>query len=583
MSVGRNPADLASPIGPIPGASAARIYSSSEGERRTPRYRSGWPHAILRVGVRDFNTEGPVNPAKHYCIPPLERVDLAEILRLVQREKYFILHAPRQTGKTSILKALADYLNATGEYRCVYANFEVAQTAREDVGRAMHALFDQLGKRAHRSLQDSFVDSNAAELLARHGPDSVLNRMLTLWAEADKKPLVLLIDEIDTLEGDSLISVLRQLRAGYDERPDGFPQCVVLCGVRDVRDYRIFSSSQGSNVSGGSAFNIKAESLRLGDFSEVEVRSLLGQHTAETGQEFEPGAVGRIWQLTLGQPWLVNALAYRACFREKAGRDRTRTIGIAAIDRAKEALILDRVTHLDQLANQLSEERVRRVVLPMIAGSVDARYSSHDLEYVRDLGLVAASGTVRMANPIYAEVIPRELTLTQGSVLESLVSPAWYVSDDGSLNVRRLLTAFQGYFREHSESWVDRYGHREAGPHLVLHAYLQRVVNSGGRITREYAVARGRTDLLIEWPLPKQTLASLASKHVIECKVVGEKSGLQHVIREGLQQTAWYMDHCGAQSGNLVVFDMRTGKTWEERIFTREPEPDQPPITVWGM
>ena len=535
------------------------------------------------MGVRDFNTEGPVDPSDHYCIPPLQRMDLDEVLHLIRRKKYFVLHAPRQTGKTSILKALADHLNATGEYRCVYANFEVGQTAREDVGRAMRALFDQLGKRAHRTLGDPFVDSCAEELLARHAPDSVLNRMLTLWSERDNKPLVLLIDEIDTLQGDSLISVLRQLRAGYDERPDGFPQSVILCGVRDVRDYRIFSGSLGSNVTGGSAFNIKAESLRLGDFTEVEVDSLLRQHTTETGQEFDAGAVGRVWELTRGQPWLVNALAYQACFKDKAGRDRRRPIGVAAIDRAKETLILNRVTHLDQLANQLREERVRRVVLPMLGGSVNAGYSHRDLEYVRDLGLVAAQGQVRMANPIYAEVIPRELTLAQESELESLVSPSWYVRDDGSLDVGRLLTAFQAYFREHSEAWVDRYGHREAGPHLVLHAYLQRVVNSGGRITREYAVARGRTDLLIEWPLPGQALASRASKHVIECKVVGVKSGLQRVTRDGLQQTAWYMDRCGAQSGHLVVFDMRPGRSWEERVFRRDPEPDQPPITVWGM
>ena len=522
-------------------------------------------------------------PKRHYCIPPLSRIDLEAILELVEDMRYLVLHAPRQTGKTSILLALADKLNSTGEYRCVYANFEVGQTAREDVGRAMRALFDQLGKRAHRKLGDSFVDLVGAELLARRAPDSVLNRMLTLWSEADEKPLVLLIDEIDTLQGDSLISVLRQLRAGYDERPDGFPQSIILCGVRDVRDYRIFSSSRGSNVSGGSAFNIKAKSMRLGDFTEGEVRTLLGQHTAETGQEFAPGVVGKIWKLTRGQPWLVNALALQACFEDKTGRDRSSPIDQAAIDQAKETLILNRVTHLDQLANQLSEKRVRRVVLPMIAGSVDAHYSPRDLEYVRDLGLVAASGPVRMANPIYAEVVPRELTITQHSVLESLISPNWYVRDDGSLDLSKLLEAFQGYFRENSESWLERYGHREAGPHLVLHSYLHRVVNGGGCITREYALARRRTDLLVEWPRPGGTLQSNPSKHVIECKVVGERSGVESVVRAGLRQTASYMDLCGAESGHLVVFDMRPEKTWKERIFRRDPEPDQTPVTVWGM
>ena len=163
------------------------------------------------MGAKDFNTEGPVNPAKHYCIPPLERVGLVEILRLVQREKYFVLHAPRQTGKTSILQALAEELSSSGEYSCVCANFEVGQAARADVGRAMRALLNQLGRRARRMLRDNFVKTVLADLITECGPDSVPNEMLTLWSERNDKPLVLLIDEIDSLQGDSLISVLRQL------------------------------------------------------------------------------------------------------------------------------------------------------------------------------------------------------------------------------------------------------------------------------------------------------------------------------------------------------------------------------------
>ncbi|MDE0101093.1 MAG: hypothetical protein OXN89_01815 [Bryobacterales bacterium] len=522
-------------------------------------------------------------PERHYSIPPLSRINLEEVLELVEDMRYFVLHAPRQTGKTSTLLALAAKLNATGDCACLYMNVEPAQTAREDVAEAMRAILTQLGTRARRMLGDTFVRSAQSGLLAECGPHSVLNEMLTLWSEASEKPLVLLIDEIDMLLGDSLISVLRQLRAGYDQRPGGFPQSIILCGVRDPRDYRIFSTSLGKDVTWGSAFNVTAKSLRLGDFTEVEVRALLGQHTAATGQEFAPGVLGRIWHLTRGQPWLVNALALQACFGDKAGRDRSRRIHLAAIDRAKETLILNRVTHLDQLAKQLSQDRVRRVILPMIAGSVNNRYSERDLEYVRDLGLVAAAGPVRMANPIYAEVIPRELTLAQNSELESLVTPTWYVRTDGGLDLPKLLEAFQGYFRENSEAWLERYGHREAGPHLVLQSYLHRVVNGGGRITREYAVARRRSDLLIEWPQRGGTLHSNPSRHVIECKVVGKRSGLERVIREGLRQTESYMDLCAAESGHLVVFDMRPGKTWRERIFRRSPEPVQARITVWGM
>ncbi len=407
--------------------------------------------------------------------------------------------------------------------------------------------------------------------------------VLSEWAASGAKPLILFVDEIDALIGDTLISVLRQLRAGYRDRPRWFPQSVILCGVRDVRDYRIFSAQKGYHITGGSAFNVKAKSLHLGDFHEGEVRSLLLQHSDETGQAFEAGAISRVWELTQGQPWLVNALAYQACFEGQRGRDRSLPVTVAAIDQAKETLILNRVTHLDQLADKLREPRVRRVILPMIAGTSGSQYSKRDLEYVRDLGLATIAGSVRMANPIYAEVIPRELTELQESDLVSLISPHWYVTPDGRLDVAALLAGFQDYFREHSESWLERYGHREAGPQLVLHGYLHRVVNSGGQVTREYAVARGRSDLVIEWPRPGRLLSDRPLKYVIECKVVGEKSALESTILKGLEQTAWYMDRCGAESGHLVVFDLRPNRSWEERVFRRDPEAGARPISVWGL
>ena len=533
--------------------------------------------------MRKFNRTGPVFAERHYCVPPLQRVNLDEILELLADMAYFVLHAPRQTGKTSTLLALQDRLNAAGEYRCLYVNVEGGQAAKEDTARAMQTILGELGTRARRVLQDDFVQQSMEVLLARYGPDACLAECLTRWAERDARPLVLLLDEIDALVGDTLISVLRQLRARYDMRPGGFPQSVILCGVRDVRDYQIYSSREGANVQGGSAFNIKAESLRLGDFSPDEVRELLAQHTAERGQAFAPAALERLWDLTCGQPWLVNALAYEACFRAKPGAGPARPVGVQAIDAAKEALIVRRVTHLDQLADKLREERVRRVILPMLAGSHDWDYSLRDLEYVRDLGLVAPAGEVRIANPIYAEVVPRELTAVLQSGLEIQVDPTWYAQPDGGLDMAGLLSAFQDYFREHAESWVQRYRHAEAGPQLVLHAYLQRVVNSGGRIGREYAVGRGRTDLLIEWRRSGPGGQVRPRKYVVECKVRREKVGLESLLHEGRKQTAKYMDRCGAEAGHLVIFDLRPGRSWDERLFRRDPQPDELPITVWGL
>ena len=530
--------------------------------------------------MRFFNTTGPVVAADHYCIPPLHRVNLEEVLTLIREKRYFVLHAPRQTGKTSALLALRDLLNggSEGAYRCVYVNVESAQTAREHVERGMRAILGSLGTRARRTLGDESLASLWPGILTTFGPEGALQEVLVRWAEAGPSPAVLLIDEIDTLVGDTLIAVLRQLRAGYDERPGGFPQSVILCGVRDVRDYRIHSSAEQTVITGGSAFNVRAASLLIGDFSETDVRGLLAQHTAETGQRFAEAALQAAWELTAGQPWLVNALAQEACFADAAGRDRGRAVTSEAIHSARERIILRRETHLDQLTDKLQEERVRRVIGPLLSGKAAAEsIRPDDLQYVRDLGLVARDTPVRIANPIYREVIPRDLTWTTQEYLPH--DPAWYVDSDGGLNLTRLLSAFQEYFREHSEHWVERFQYREAGPQLLLQAFLHRIVNSGGRVEREYGLGRMRTDLLIVWPAgapPDRT-----RRMVIECKVL--HGSLERTIREGLEQTRAYMDRCGAVEGHLVIFDRTPDKEWQEKLFRRQEPGSDPPITVWGM
>ena len=523
--------------------------------------------------MRFFNTSGPIKPARHYCISPLERLDMAEVLGLVRDEKYFVLHAPRQTGKTSVLLALRDLLNAEGAYCCVYVNIEGAQALREDVEQAMRVILGELASRA-RLIGDDFLSKAWSDIFAEFGPGA-LREALTRWSEAAPKPLVLLIDEIDALVGDSLLSVLRQLRAGYDLRPASFPQSAVLCGVRDVRDYRIHSRSANAVIAGGSAFNIKARSLRLGDFSREEVYALLAQHTEETGQVFTPEALDAVWKQTQGQPWLVNALADETCFRGGADATRDRPITADAVRQAQEQLILRRETHLDQLADKLQENRVRRVVEPLLSGVEQSAFSARDLEYVRDLGLIAQDDPLRIANPIYAEVVPRELTYAAQSGL--VQDTAWYVDADGQLNVVELMTAFQSFFREHSEHWVERFQYKEAGPQLLLQAFLQRIVNSGGRIEGEYGLGRWRTDLLVVWPQGERT-----RRIVIECKVLHKS--LEQTVAAGVEQTASYMDRCAAEAGHLVIFDRGVDRRWEDKVFhCRRVAASGVEIDIWGM
>ena len=238
---------------------------------------------------------------------------------------------------------------------------------------------------------------------------------------------------------------------------------------------------------------------------------------------------------------------------------------------AREALVFRRDTHLDQL----QEERVRRVVEPLLTGARERRFALRDVEYVRDLGLIAQDRPVRMANPIYAEVVPRELSLLPQE--EMADETKWYVDDSGALRIDELLAAFQQFFREHSEHWAGRFQYQEAGPQLLLQAFLQRIVNSGGRIEREYGLGRGRTDLLAEWPQNGG-----AEKFVVECKVLHKS--LERTVAEGVEQTAGYMDRCDAEADHLVVFDRRKGRSWDEKVFRESRTAESgAEVEVWGM
>jgi hypothetical protein len=259
------------------------------------------------------------------------------------------------------------------------------------------------------------------------------------------------------------------------------------------------------------------------------------------------------------------------------GKNRLNPITVDMIVEAKENLVQRRETHLDQLADKLKEDRVRRVIGPVLEGTSLENIAHDDIQYLLDLGLISTSEMgLEIANAIYREIIPRELTTITQYNLEPLYRSSWYVMPDGKLDTMGLLSAFQEFFRENSEIWLERFDYKEAGPHLLLQAFLQRIVNSGGRIDREYGLGRKRTDLLVVWPHPTGV-----QKVVIELKILYKS--LERTMAEGLEQTTGYMDRSGADEGHLVIFDRSSGRKWADKIFRKTMVSDEKTIVVWGM
>ncbi|MFZ4666810.1 MAG: AAA-like domain-containing protein [Prochlorotrichaceae cyanobacterium] len=488
---------------------------------------------------KHFNTAGPCKADIHYMLRPTTR--LPELVALIKQQNYFIIRAPRQVGKTTAMLSLAQELTESGQYLAVLLTLETGAAFPDDPAQAQNSILRRWQNEVR--FKKLPLPSLAQIQAENEGTELDIQTVFQTWAIQSPLPLVLFLDEIDSLQDQTLISVLRQLRAGFPNRPQGFPHSLGLIGMRDVRDYKV-KSGGSDRLHTASPFNIKAESLTLRNFNFEEVQELYQQHTEATGQVFTPEAINHAFYLTDGQPWLVNALARQAT--QVLVKDISQPITIDVINQAKEILIQRQDTHLDSLAERLREDRVKAIVEPILAGEELPNTPEDDRRFVLDLGLVKRSplGGLVIANPIYQDVIPR--VLSQGSQ-DSLpqIRPSW-LNPDGSLHPEKLLNAFLDFWRQHGEPLFKSTPYPEIAPHLVLMAFLHRVVNGGGTLEREYAIGSGRMDLCLRYGAV--TLG-------MELKVW--KEGKKDPLTEGLKQLDKYLSGLGLDTGWLVIFDRR--------------------------
>jgi hypothetical protein len=504
-----------------------------------------------------FNTAGPCIPGEHYMVPPARR--LGRVLELIDDGKYFTLTAGRQTGKTTSLFWLVDHLNAGGQHCAMWVD---VQTAREepDPEKVFRIVLENLGVATARDLPGVELASPGEISTWLTSPQTALRNALRALAERAPRPLVVLFDEADGLVDRAMVSFLTQLRDGYIGRSKlPFPHSVALVGMRQVRDYGLAEEDRLviSWLGTSSPFNITAEAPTLATFTRTDVEELLQQHTTTTGQPFEPEAVALIYDLSQGHPWLANALADQIVDRDL--RDRSLPITAAHVEAAKETILLERRTHIDSLIARLREPRVRRILDPMLAGEqTDGDVLDDDFAYVVGLGLLRRSeGVYQIANPIYREVIPRALTYVRQGQIQLV--PSRFVRADGSLDMPLLMSAWQTFWRKDGHRAAEGFHYRESGPHLMLMAFLQRVVNGGGQLQREYALGRGALDLVVGWK---------DEHHAVEVKLRRDTE----TEADGIEQLAGYLDSLGLTEGWLVLFDLRSPRPWAERLWNRDVE-----------
>lgn len=526
---------------------------------------------------------------------------------------YFLMRAPRQSGKTTYLNALRDQINKEGKYYALLCSLE-ALDGVSDTETATVALVSQIN--------DSLKFSKVEKLVNLFRPDNLLpnfnfslriRSILNYICENLDKDLILFFDEADCLAPEPLIPFLRQIRQGYNMRDTAsFPRSLALIGMRDIRDYLSQVRPDSESALLASPFNITKGSLSLANFTQKDIKALYAQHTEATGQKFQPAAIDRACRWSGGQPWLINSLAFEIVERSLR-RDYSKAITGKHMDQAAQALILRGETHFDSLRKRLKEPRVRRIMEAVLVGAKQSSIgiSEEDLQYAIDLGLLKkdSNDSYQPANPIYQEIIIRALTFNfQKGVSANLpdnIGREWM--DGKNLDMSALLLRFQAFWRENREmlatdNAIDSFAFNdsdqaarnlditenngnqelpkiiknrrlnldsEALAHLVLLAFSRRVLNGGADfVQREFALGRMRADICVSYK---------DRRYPLEMKVKGvlgrEKSFSRLLL---------YMDKCGASEGWLVVFDQDFQKPWDKKLTWETLERDGQTIHVVG-
>jgi signal recognition particle receptor subunit beta len=526
------------------------------------------PPAVLPMNEqkpKTFNTAGICKPAEHYMLPVLPR--LPDASKMIEDKLYFVIHAPRQSGKTTFLRVLTDKINSDGKYYAVLCSLaSLRPITDDDIG--MNRVVSQINV-ALRFSDIEIIQKMAYTFNSFPGmsdPDSKVRNMLNLICRDLDRELIIFFDEADCLADSPLITFLTQIRDGYLDRTDEpirrFPRSLALVGMRNIRDYKTQIRPEEKSMGTASPFNIITESFSLANFTKDEIRTLYGQHTEATGQVFDSSAIDMAWNWSEGQPWLVNALA-----RDVVGRQLKNDFSVAAItgtnlDRAAESLIQRRDTHIDSLLERLKEQKVIKVMDAVFAGTRgNVPINSDDRQYCIDLGLVVKNGdqSLRPSNKIYQEVFSRVITDELEFVID-INQDKKILTDGKVLFMSNLLKEFQKFWRHDSRSFPLRYKdfaafkYDEATYSFMLLAYMQKVVNSGGKVHRQFAEDRKVIDISAIYN---------DREYLVEVKLNERYFSLDG----SLKQLAGYMDTADEKEGWLVVFDRDLDKSWDEKIF----------------
>ena len=450
--------------------------------------------------TRRFNTVGACHPDQHYVLDARER--LPQIKSLVAQSGCFWVYGSRQTGKTTTMQLWAMELAKRGKYAAMVVS--AASLAREggdkgadDDAIAEDAFLYELREAAYCLPQECQPPDWGYQVAGQR-----IRSALATWADACPRPLVLFMDDIDGLAERSLTRLLHQLASGFNQRSRPFPQAIALMALQDINAMSVDSALETP----GSIFHrMRTATLALQSFTLEEVANVYQKHTHATGQLFTLEAVDRAFELTHGQPWLVNAIAQYAIDQTEEPIE-PHHIETAATDLLRHQS-LHHAFPLDHLSVRLRQ--FQPILESVLADQILLNPTIQQVQAVVAVGLcrLDVAGGLVMANPLYQEVILRQLALPAIAAIGPLVPLELNV--EGTVNINQVWAAWVTVWKTHGDALMQTVIYESIAPYVAVIAFFQRLTVSNGSLHATYGFKSQSMTLTMQMIMSGQSVGMM--------------------------------------------------------------------------
>jgi hypothetical protein len=469
--------------------------------------------------MRYFNTSGPNIVAEHYTLMRQKLINLG--LLFVHRNGYFTIWAPRQTGKSTYFRLLADELEKEG-YKVAYVNFENFR---------------------NQSLKDFIIRLNIhlTQFWGIPFNETTLAAVFTQIESIKNEKLVLIIDEVEGINAEYFGDVLHSIRNSYHSRTTHALKSVILVGVSNI---------VGVVQDNASPFNI-ADNLNVPYFTNQETFELLGQHETETGQLFDPSVKAKISDITANQPGLVNGFARQLVEQNVDKKIITLDDYLIVEDWYLTEAIDKNITNIINKAQQY-----RSLVEKLLYTETKIQFQINrpDIKVLFTNGIIKKDkdGNVAFRVPIYQKCLyvafypylnGEKDHIRADADVDVFITPAGRLDMDKIVANYKVYAARRGfrYFREKDEQGNFK-SLKEAALMYSFDTYVNAIVGLvGGKTYLEPTTALGRSDILIHYK---------GQEYVVETKVYSDTVQ----FADGKNQLAYYLKSLNLTTGIYLVF-----------------------------